>query len=774
MEKITLKVMQCPTCGVSLKVENSSDPIVCVYCGNTIIPVKEESSATARDISGAPGAAIRVDGIKTASSALAYMEILFEEYDWDAFAYNEAVSVAKADELAESLRVTSADDKGTWILCFRATAIPFLKKIEGCKRILEKAINEYKKGDFEAYSKFDAYKRVSKAVLSSKATVIEKLEKTIKKAEKYGATAEERGELISLVEPLRVDPVLNLYESFEEIPEISDFNREKNDRIAQRLAEEGINAESEYERAKSLIYGDKHVAALTVLRSIRGYKDTDVIIENIDKIFFISDAVEIDGRLYGFGKASPESQTMNLYRTAHGEIIDKPVIKGIKRIVINYADVLYYIDRKNRLRKYNLSKNTDERLCNNIYLKGEIYAYDRRVFLTVKASRDESSRSTSTVVELDSATGKVKKFLKGISEILSLTESKMIYTVFSKKSSKYETNIIDVDTKNIVRLGSKQINVEGFVDDFVIYTQMSPNEFNKNLYVRSFKGGSYETLIEKNIYKFCDVINGRLFYYVGNAKNKSLININLDGTERREWSLYISSLLFEQGGWVYFIRKSGYNAILCKARTDGSCFTVIAKDIDKFIEIKNGYLYFINDVSALMRVRMDGSNLEKLCDDVEEVLSVKENKIVFISVDGKIKSDDEGVTRTKTVKSLYAVDFTGGGKTKLAYDIKSAKKYGENTVYYVAAKEINSSYVVLRQDEEILYSLDVETGHSEKLLKLGVCRRMPPVALLIAAGAFFASVILFAAGSLEFGAGFIGVGVAALAVEIALRIRRGK
>ena len=43
-DKVSLQIMQCPTCGASLKAENGNQEITCVYCGNTIIPVKETSS----------------------------------------------------------------------------------------------------------------------------------------------------------------------------------------------------------------------------------------------------------------------------------------------------------------------------------------------------------------------------------------------------------------------------------------------------------------------------------------------------------------------------------------------------------------------------------------------------------------------------------------------------------------------------------------------------------------------------------------------------------
>ena len=40
-EKVTLKIMKCPTCGASLKAKNNTEAITCVYCGNSVVPVTD-------------------------------------------------------------------------------------------------------------------------------------------------------------------------------------------------------------------------------------------------------------------------------------------------------------------------------------------------------------------------------------------------------------------------------------------------------------------------------------------------------------------------------------------------------------------------------------------------------------------------------------------------------------------------------------------------------------------------------------------------------------
>ena len=761
-EKVVLKTMRCPTCGASLKTENGTDTITCVYCGNSVVPVAENTPVIQNEATSAIfGGVLKVEGIKTSSSALAYMEQFFEEYDWEAFAYAQTLSILEIDKLAQSLKVSSADDKNTWIACFKAISVPFIHKIAGCKDILSSVIDEYKKDNLDAYSKFDAYKRIATMIFTNKNSIISNLEKITAKATKYGATSAEVDELKSDINSIENFAGINIYSDVENIPEIKAFIDEKNAKIIRDLADEGINAESEYIRAKSLIDENKYVDALNVLRSLHGYSDTNLLIEKIDKYYLISDVLEIEGILYYFKTESSEFSNLNLYPALEGKISDKPIIKNITKIITNYADILYYLDGNNQLNKFNLTTLSEEKVFDSKLDKTAIYQYGRRVFLLAEASE------YNNIIELDTTTGTVKTLIEGVKEITSLTGNKMIYTISQKcENGIYEstyktlTNIINVDTMDIVELGTKNVSVVGYVNNNIVYTQVSPNEFNKNLYIKSMNSDEQEKLIEKNIFKFCDIIAGKLFYYIGNSGNQSLININCDGTDRREWPLYISDVLFEQGGWLYFIRKAGFNSILCKSRLDGSKFSIIAADIEKFINIKNGYLYYINYEATLVKVRMDGSNLQELCNDVEAVLSVKEDKIIFVSIDDRIVTGPFEQSTTKFVKSIYAVDFSGYGKVKLAYNIKNAKEYDENTVYYVAAQEIKSSYDQLEKHLDVLYRLDVDTNQVEKLLDLEVRQEESTlsafaIAMIVMAIAFFLGFIGFTAGAP--GLGVMGV-----------------
>jgi ribosomal protein S6 len=170
---------------------------------------------------------------------------------------------------------------------------------------------------------------------------------------------------------------------------------------------------------------------------------------------------------------------------------------------------------------------------------------------------------------------------------------------------------------------------------------------------------------------------------------------------------------------------------------------------------------------------MDGSNLQELCYDVQDVLSVKEDKIIFVSVDDRTRITNEfGVASSKIVKSIYAVDFTGSGRSKLAYNINNAEQYDDDTIYYIAVDNESATNTDLSQQvhssTEVLYRLDVNTNATEKILELQMTKAevendnwVKPLIMIIA-------VLLMIIG---FASGAIILGVIGLVAAIGMGIK---
>ncbi|MBR6676367.1 MAG: DUF5050 domain-containing protein [Clostridia bacterium] len=728
-----LKTLKCPNCGAPLKAVNDSDAIDCVYCGNTVVPVNDSNPVEGAD--NAFSGTIRIEGIKTSASALAYMDEFFEEYDWASFATSDYLTVYAMDKLVSSVKMNSADDKNTWICAFKASYVPFVKKVEGCNTLLREIIEEYEKDDLDAYSKFDAYKRVTSKLASSKESTVATLEKAIANAKKYGAEADELEPITAALDSLKSCDVdaLCKYDAIDSIPEIKRFADEKNARIAEELRAKGIDANALYNDVKTLIQAKSYVKALQALHTLDGYLDSASIAKKVDNYYLIDDILEVTGKLYYY-MSSPKKDTLSLYPEENGTIAKKPLIKKIAQVVTNYADLLYFVDNKGKLKKYDLANKLLEKVYDKHVSQSVICVYKQKAYLM--GFKGKIPGESNELIELDLATGATRSLLTNVRSIISIKDGKIAYIsseIRGKAPQPARTCVLDLDSMRFIAIGTLNITLHGYIGDYAIYTRQAPNKLNQNLYAKSISTSDPEFIIEHNIYAVNTIMADKIFFYIGSSANKSLISINPDGTDRKEYPLFVSKLLFEQGGWIYFIRRSGYNAVLCKSRIDGSAFTVIAPDIDEFVSLKNGYLYYISTYKALMKVRMDGTTLTRLCDKVDKVLSVNESKLIYITF------DDNGK------KSIYAESFDGSGKRKLVYDIRTAKEYDDNTIYYITSDKVESDDGKSQPFTDTLCRLFVDTNVSEELLEVDSAVKKALgciLAILIGAGLIIAAVLI--------------------------------
>ncbi|MBQ3085080.1 MAG: DUF5050 domain-containing protein [Clostridia bacterium] len=783
MEKQTkIIVMKCPSCGAPLKAENTTDPIGCVYCGNTVVPSADAPKQPEKE-SYNSGGTVRLEGIKTPSSALAYMEDFFEEYDWESFVHMPNLTIHEIDRLVSGIKVTSADDKVTWIACFRALHTPYLQKLIGCKQLLTTLIEDHKNEDPDAYSKFDTYKRVSVQLMKANISLKERLEKFLNKAIKYGATSEEITALRAEIARIDSHGALPQYETIESIPEIAHFDVQKNQAILQRLAAKGIDGDAEFQVARELLSKRDLRGAMDILSTLEGYNGSNKIIKRIDRYFRVSDVLILNNTLYIFKKNDAyESTSYALHPAVNGRIGEQPLIENIACILANYASLLYYIDTDGRLICYNLRKLNADVLSNETFDANTAVKQSgkKRVYLQTRVGY---SNNNSALYELDLKSGKLQQLASEIQAILSIDGDKLALSIPRQIAGNeqiwYATQVIDLSARTSTILANYPVILNGYMGNRAIYTVEAPNDKNMDLYIRTLETNAPAQLLEKNIYRFCSIIAGKIFYYIGNSRNHTLISIDPDGSNRREWSLFVGEMLFEKSGWIYFTRRFGYNAVLCKARIDASDFQIIATDVERFVDIKNGYLYYINDLSTLIKVRMDGSNLQELCDSVEKVIDVQENQIIFTSYDDRIlqsNGEDEFAHKTTSVKSIYAVNFTEGGKRKLAYNIKDANAYDENTVYFSSVETVPSEAEETRQIES-LYCMDVKKNQTQKLLELIVEER----AHYGFAIAMITMILLFIIGVIGFSAespalGIIGIlgGVLTAVIGAAIKSNNAK
>lgn len=736
-EKVSLLALRCPMCGGELKAEKENERMVCVYCDSTVVPVSEQNAKfhSRTDASSA------AEKINTSSSALAYMEDLFETYDWEAFSYGYSLTLPETEALIARLKVQSADDKNTWIADFQAAYVPFSKKTDACQRFLLSAVQEYKQDGVDAYSTFDAYKRVSRQILSNKDALLTRLERDIKKAEKYGAAAAEIASMREKADGISKEAVSKIHNKLEEIPQIKAFLSERNAKCKAELAARGIDASAQYAQAKALIEQGKSVQALRLLRQLEDYEDSAALAQELNEYFLLGDALEVGTKRYCFKKYIDESGRKNysLHPEKDGKLCTKPLLTDIHQVITNFADILYYLNYSGELIRCDLTDPQPSVMCQARFNDEQLYLYEKKNLVYL---RTQGTVFDIHVLDLDAGT--VKPLLKKVRKILGFYTDKLVFQAenntdekeespagcltapvqwvknffkdfFSEKSAPSEepevivTKIMLLDDAHIVNLGDKPLMVQDFTEDSVIYTTNAPAHNNQNLYIKPLRREAPAVLLEENIFRFHAVTAGKLFYFVGNSKQNTTVTIAPDGSGRCEWPQRIGDIFFQKNGWIFFTRTSGHNTILCRARADGSRFKIVAKRISQVIELKNGFLYFIDDTDALVKVRMDGSNLQTLCQNVEQVLNIREEGVIFISRDDS------------AVKSIYAVDFTGAGLSKLAYNIKDAKARNGEWIYYIATKMVEG------KKKNMLLRLNTHDGATQTLMQLSVTKEPQPV-----------------------------------------------
>ena len=712
-KKVSLKIMRCPSCGAPLNVEDEKSTIVCVYCGNTIVPVTSNNNTNNSLVDSNKDKVIaRIEGIKTSSSAIAYMEQLFDSYNWEEYVYANDIEIFELANLVESLKVTSSDDKKTWLLSFESIYYPLTKKIEGLNILYSDIIKQFKDDNPDCFTNFDTYKSIVSSLKNNYNLVVTELERCIKYAKKYDATDEEISLMNDKLNYLSKVNDLEFADDIYKVKEINEYHESRNSLIIDKLSKQGIDAPSVYVEALQLIKINRFTEALEKLYTIEEFSNSKELINKINKKYEIFDIIEICGNLYYTRKSTNNVNLFDLYETSNGKINLTPLIKNIKKIVANYASIIYFIGEDNKLRSLNLFNNASANIVKAYsFDASKINMIDSNVFLVTTYNPNQRGVD---VLQLDIKTGNLTLILKGIKNVVSFYESKIVYSKYrDSQSSVFDTCIYDINNQKTDLIELDNISVKGFINDNVIFTKAAPNNKNYFLYTKELNNpASKIVILEKNIYRFSSILANKIFFYIGNSKHNTMINMNVDGTDRTQLPLLIYNVLFEKGDYIYFIKKSGYNSILCRSYADGSNYSIIAKDV-VYYTIKNGYFYFKNTNGYLNKIRLDGSNLVKLCNNVENPLAINNYKTIYLSSDDNVDFKAmNNILQRRNVQSIYANEFSSHGISKLVYDVKVAQYYDEDTIYFIKEVDIDNKTV------ECLYKIDVKSNKITKLLEL--------------------------------------------------------
>lgn len=666
-KKDVLSSLACPTCGARVNYKPGDTYTMCLYCGNTFNikqveeTVVESNGSNQADASGKPES--MVSKIDTSSSALAYINYYFNSFDWESYAYGTECRIYELDEIVEKMKVLSADNYKTWVAAFLVTVTPFAKKIEYRKHIFENILNEFKKNNLDAYGMYDSYKKAGLILKNKHDSVLKEANDYLAYANEYGIPKNELDTLKKNLKEIEVSGIEDdLYDSIIDIPEIKKFIVERDKEIAKKLKEKGLDAEELYARAQTLVECGNYNAALPPLYTLGNYKDCAFLARKISSLCVLNSEVFVQNNKCFLIRNKDGVRTLR--DITNKEEAKNVLAKHLPQHYYNYGNlILYFEEPSNVLVAYDLNGKQEVFRSKNSYGDAKTMLLEKEgKFLVATANQ---------IKALDLVTFKFTTIVDKLGVFYNFIDHYAVYSLDGSNS----VFIIDLLTKesfSIVTNASNLALIGDLAEDKLVYTLRSPSQDNRKLVVYDFKKQE-KYLVERNIEGHCSVIDGTLFYLVRDNKGINyLISRDTNCENRKEICSYVSKALFISGDYLYFIRSNRYNTALCKVNlVNPNGVKTIATQIDEFVKVENGELYYVDDRSALRKVRMNGTYNQLICSRVKTVLLAGDDHLVFQASDGE------------SIDSLYAVKFNEEGHRKLAYHITDSQLYDEKTVYYI-------------------------------------------------------------------------------------------
>ena len=223
------------------------------------------------------------------------------------------------------------------------------------------------------------------------------------------------------------------------------------------------------------------------------------------------------------------------------------------------------------------------------------------------------------------------------------------------------------DRSNIGILGS-DCNVESVSEDKVIYSQWTPNDWNKDLWVFDIKT-LQKTLIETNVYDFEFATPNKVLYRVGNDNYNVLYSNNYEGTERSSFP-DIGLIVLYQSGWLYALDGND----LYKISEDGKQGIKVCSNFEQLVESNPTTLYYMDTADRLHVCKVDGTGNRIICSNVPWYDIYVDKDYIHL-----IRKEDTG-PKTENY-SLYKIDLNGDNLRKIQFNIVDAVDFDENYIY---------------------------------------------------------------------------------------------
>ncbi|MBQ8342696.1 MAG: DUF5050 domain-containing protein [Clostridia bacterium] len=472
--------------------------------------------------------------------------------------------------------------------------------------------------------------------------------------------------------------------------------------------------------------------------------------------------------------AAPKA--LSLYGVEDGEPSKAPIVTGIAQMITCYGGKIYYFKLNQGIYSYNVYNNTETlidagKTADYMLSDGEKVGYqyalvnNGKAFLVKKRSVKEMkpveggkkgqmvevadvTLNPESIIVVDMVNEIAKKTIPAMQKVvfpemtkegrkvLNLT-SRIFYTFVEKSipvqakgcGSKKKEPVVELKTKfmvcNLATGECKSVLDENceictVFKDKIVYALHKPNKYNKDILVVDMATGE-SNVVESNVYQYFDVIDGKVYYLVGNDEYCPLVRNSFAGDCREEIMQNVEKILCDIGGWLYVRKGKGFNSLLVKVSADGKKRVVLCSQLKKFIGFYGNLIYYKDYSDTLRSVRIDGKNNISVAKNIDEVYPME--KSLFYTRKEKVGGAKEAL-------SIYKMDKDGRNVRKVVFNVdkvgsdeltsKLYFKKDETARFKVYEPKKEKEAVLIDYPLQRYYEMDMNTEDVQLVLTVGL------------------------------------------------------
>ena len=737
----------CPGCNNEFVYDEKTTSVYCDFCHeakpvSTLKPVGGAKKADKGHTGAVPAAAMQ--GFDNPESGIVFMANYFDTMDWSDYKSSPKIEIADLQECLENNKIKNGAIGATWYMEFKGVAVPLSKKLEGMKEHAQEMADKYDSEDStEAYFAFNVYRKIASAIVANKERLITKMEKAIAYAETYKLDAAYLAAIQA--EFATIKAAIEEVVEVKEITDVPSFVKAKaaiDEAKAAEFEAKGINAKDEYDNgiAQFNSTNPNKSNALSKLEKIRGYADSAMYIDKINKYYNLDEMRYFFGKYYiyklesmgstfnvgkagcfGKNKQQPENpeeevKALSLYEVVNGVPEEKPVLKGIDILITAYNNKLFYLKNGQGLYSYDvytgeeklLDKGKTDDYCKN--KKGDLeYAYseNKRCIIIKRKLRDEPKTG---------CTG--KRQTKTEEEIRLNNYSLLLVDMFSNEVKTIVDEMVDIigkyGNKVFYSYAHKEINTK-ISKQGCSSKKEQEVKYLKDLMVVDLAGGAPKQVLSQSC-EIKDVYQDQIVYlkWKPNQYNKDLYVYNLaTGADTLiEDNIYQFFKIIK--GRIYYTVGNKDFCSLISQNFEGNDRKEVMREVAN-VNIKAeraGWLYILvgRGMNQLL-VKVHSENTETrypVCPQFRQILEISSTHIYYQDTSYNLR-----------------VVFADGSDNQILAECVNDIVVGDDCLYYVRKEEVEAASTGLFGASAAatkalsLYKMDKE-GHNIRKLVFNV------------------------------------------------------